>query len=365
MLVKCRDRSLVKLYIEGRIDKSELVPEYTGYWGYPYYGWYGPYGHPYWHDYHHWGHWSGWAYNRRYYHALQNLWLGHGINASVPLWLAGAVRSVDGDYDVNLDALVDALNNQTDEYLRSQDSDVLRQARSLLTTHLMLDNGNVEILFKLAKVEAALGNYSSAMTYLKKAAAGGFNDTNALESKDLNCLHGQNAWSDVVSTVRHNKGPVKKSTLPKNEKIKFQFGKCPEGDDSKSAKKDSSATPSKAAAPKPKEEEKPAPKPAAGGFLFALPGAQPEKPKEEPKPAPAAGGFLFALPGAAPAAKQPEPAKVEAKKEEKPEPPPEVKKFQAQLDALHGMGFLDDSLLIGFLEKNKGNVDDVLNELLG
>jgi len=285
----------------------------------------------------------------------------------LPLWLAGAVHLHDGDYDVDLDKLVDAMNNQSAEYLRSTDPDVLRQAKNLLTTHLMLDQGNVEVLFKLARVETSLGNYSSAMTYLKKAAAGGFSDTAALEGKEFKPLHGQNAWSDVVSTVRHNKGPVKKSTLPKSEKIKFQFGKCPEGDDKSSSSTKCSEQTLKAAAPKPKEE-KPAPKPAAGGFLFALPGAQPEKPKEEPKPAPAAGGFLFALPGAQPAApaKQAEPSKAEGKKEEaKPAPPPEMKKFEAQLDALHGMGFLDDSLLMGFLEKFKGNVDDVLNELLG
>jgi len=102
--------------------------------------------------------------------------------------------------------------------------------------------------------------------------------------------------------------------------------------------------------------------------LFSLPSAQPEKPKEPEKPAPKPSGFLFALPGA-PSQPEPKPEPVKQPEPEKqaqqPEPPAEFKKYQAQLDVLHGMGFMDDSLLVGFLEKFKGSVEDVLSELLG
>jgi len=362
MLVRLRDRSLVKLYIEGRIDKSEITPVYNGWWGYPY-GMWGPYhsGYlPYWHDYDAW-HWGGWGYNRKLQHALQNLWLGLDVypyRGSLPYWLSGAVNLVDDDFDVNVDALVAALKTQTTECLKHRDSTHLKQAKNLLATHVMIDAQNPEVLYNLAKVEALLGNTFPAFTWLKKAAKSGFNDLKRLKSDgDLDSLHSTYAdWEDVVSQVSANSGKKYQPPSLSSEKYRFKFGK-----------QDNSEESSKSAPAPQKEVQKPkedkAPVKPSGGFLFSLPSAEPEKPKEIEKPAPKPSGFLFALPGApAPEpVKQPEPQKQQPA----PEPPAEVKKWQAQLDVLHGMGFLDDSLLVGFLEKFKGSVEDVLSELLG
>jgi len=219
----------------------------------------------------------------------------------------------------------------------------------------------------LLKIEALLGNNYAAFTWLKKAAKAGYSDLKQLKNDaDLNPLHATYGdWEDVCNQVLANSGRKVVSKAISDERFSFKFGqpdKCEQKSGSSSAKAAPRAEPSK---PKPKEQEKPAPKPAATGFLFALPGAAPEKPKEEPKPEPKPSGFLFALPGA-PAAAPAQPKPVEKQPEAPaPEIPEDAKKYKTQLEVLHGMGFLDDSLLIGFLEKFKGNVDDVLSELLG
>lgn len=346
-------------FLSSHFLESEITPHYTGYWGGPW----GYWGYPsYYHDWNAW-HWGGWGYNRRIYHALQNLWVGNHLVSDLPYWLHGAVTLDGDDYDVNVNALITSFTKEAESAIASKDSDALRRAKNILATHLMIEQGNTDVLYNLARVDSLLGNHSTAMTWLKKAAAAGFNDVSRLEKDaDLNRLHGQASWSDVVCAVRTNKGPVKKSEpIPSGEKFRFKFGAADETERKNS--KESSSAP----APAQKQEEPKAAKPATGGFLFSLPGAQPEKPKEPEKPAPKQGGFLFSLPGAAAPsepAKQPEPEK---KPEEKPVDPmiAEKAKYAEQLDALHSMGFLDDSLLVGFLEKFKGNVDDVLTELLG
>jgi tetratricopeptide (TPR) repeat protein len=357
MLVVCRDRSLVKLYVAGRIDKSEITPVFN------YHHYYGYYGYPYWHDWHDW-HWGGWGYNRRWYHALQNLWVGHSIVTGLPLWLAGAVTLTDDDYDINVNALMDAMRKHTNECLASKDADSLRQAKNVLATHLMIEQGNTEVLLNLARVDSLLGNYSTAINWLKKAAANGYNDVNRVTADaDLKPLHDQHQWDEIVTAIRTNKGPLKKAepiSVPEGT-FKFKFG-SPDATQEKN--KSSSST----APPPGREQEKPVPAPApkpASGFLFSLPGAQPEKPKEPEKPAPKPSGFLFSLPGAAAPSENKAPPQSDQKKDEPNPIDAEKAKYAVQLDVLHSMGFLDDSLLIGFLEKFKGNVDEVLTELLG
>jgi hypothetical protein len=275
----------------------------------------------------------------------------------------------DDDFDVNVNALVAALKSQAAENMKSRDTDKLREAKNCLATLIMIDSGNVESLYNLAKIEALLGNNYASFTWLKKAAKAGFSDLKQLKNEaDLKPLHATYAdWEDVCNQVAANSGRKVVSKQIADERFVFKFGQ-PDKCEAKSGSSSSAKAPApKAEPPKPKVEEKPAPKPAAGGFLFALPGAVPEKPKEEPKPEPKPSGFLFALPGA-PAAAPAQPKPVEKKPEAAPpapEMPEDAKKYQSQLDVLHGMGFLDDSLLIGFLEKFKGNVDDVLSELLG
>jgi len=136
----------------------------------------------------------------------------------------------------------------------------------------------------------------------------------------------------------------------------------PAPEDESSCKSSAPQSQSRAAPAKAKEEEKPAPKPATGGFLFSF-GAEPEKPKEPEKPAPKQSGFLFSLPGAE--AEKPKEAQKPAEAPAKPDTSEALKKYAKQIDVLHGMGFLDDNLLVAFLDKNKGSVDDVLSELLG
>jgi hypothetical protein len=291
------------------------------------------------------------------------LWVGHHIYSSaLPFWLGGAVTLTDDDYDINVNALVVAFKKQTAECLVSKDADRLREAKNILATHLMMDQGNTEVLLDLARVDALLGNYSTAMSWLKKAANAGFNDAARLASEvDLKSLHGQLDWDSTLAAVRSNKAPAKKAEAFPEGNFKFKFG-SPDATEEKNKGSSARAAPQKA---QKEEEPKPAKPASGGGFLFSLPGSQPEKPKEAEKPAPKPSGFLFSLPGASqPAA---EPKKKEEKQEEPEKDPMEADKakYATQLDVLHSMGFLDDALLIGFLEKFKGNVDDVLTELLG
>jgi len=181
---------------------------------------------------------------------------------------------------------------------------------------------------------------------------------------DLRAAKREPEWSDAVSQVRSAQ-PAKKETKPKSTegggRYLFKMGSPPPVPSKEEAAALAAKEPASASKAAPAQAPKVEEKPKSTGFLFSF-APEPEKPKEPEKPAPKAGGFLFSLGGAEP---------EKPKEAEKPKAAPLTvpddlkKKYAAQLDVLHGMGFLDDSLLIGFLEKNKGNVDDVLSELLG
>jgi len=317
--------------------------------------WGGGGGHPY----YHYG-WDHPYYNRRLYHALTNLWVGQSWTPyNVPYWLNGIVDIRDGDYDIDVDKLISAMENQGLECLRTRDRVALTQAKNLLATSLMIDANNINILYNLARVESLLGNGLAAITWLKKAGKAGFNDVNRMENDDdLKAARREPEWRDAVSAVRGAQ-PAKKEERKKEGgggRYLFKMGSPPPV-----PTKEECEAASKAPAPTKQEPAKVEEKPKSTGFLFSF-AAEPEKPKEPEKPAPKPSGFLFSLGGAEP---------EKSKEAEKPKPVEHgasdvlKKKYASQLDVLHGMGFLDDSLLVGFLEKNKGNVDDVLSELLG
>jgi len=83
--------------------------------------------------------------------------------------LNGIVDVRDGDYDIDVDRLIAAMENQGLECLRTRDVVALTQAKNLLATSLMIDANNINILYNLARVESLLGNGVAANTWLKKA----------------------------------------------------------------------------------------------------------------------------------------------------------------------------------------------------
>jgi len=236
--------------------------------------------------------------------ALENLFPSKKILPyNIPSFLSGALSFQTlgqkmGNLDINVAYLQQTLHREALRLMESSEAKSLIEAKNLLLSLLHLQPEDPVTLYNLACADSLIGNINSAFSYLHQSIQQGYN----------NLVH--MCQDPDLAALR---GREEWHNLVIALKAKLSGG-----------------------------EQKEAPKVAEPPV--EVPKVEPEVPKVEPP---------VEIPKV-------EPPKIEVPKVEESKVP--APKFATELEALHDMGFLDDSVLIPALEKF-GSIDAALTNL--
>jgi len=204
------------------------------------------------------------------------------------------------DIDVDIPRLGDAIHEKAMGYLNVKD---YKEASRTFRAQAILQPKNCIPFYNVACAESLLGNTDEALLYLNKAIDLGYaNLSHILQDSDFNNISNTEGFRVACSRLR--------DTLKKDE---------------------------------PEPEPKPEPEPVK---ISEAPLERQVPVNIEPQP-------------------EPEPVKVpEPQTPAQPVPPFVLTPWAAELEVLHDIGYFNDELIVPILEKNRGNVEQTVMELL-
>jgi len=234
------------------------------------------------------------------------------------------------DIDVDIPKLGEAIHRKAMDYLNEK---LFKEAAHTFRAQCILQPTNPVAFYNVACTESLMGNSDEAIVFLNKAIDLGYcNLKHMLDDTDFNLINHTEGFRMACRRLEDLLKLQDEKPFPIPEPVK-----------------EPEPQPEPVRVPEPVKEPEPQPEPVR------VPEPQPE-PVKEPEP-------------------QPEPVRV-------PQPPPEPVKepepvivpelipsylltpWVAELEVLHDIGYLNDEIIIPVLEKNRGNVQQTVLELL-